>query len=85
MGCSVFFVKKKDGSLRMCIDCRQLNNDTIKNKYPLCRINALFDQLQGVRYFYKIELYSGYHQHRLRSKNVPNTTFQTRYGQYKFL
>ena len=70
-GAPVLFVKKKDGSLRLCIDYRQLNKVTIKNKYPLPRIDDLFDQLQGARYFSKIDLRSGYHQLRIRRDDVP--------------
>ena len=72
-GAPVLFVKEKDGSLRLCIDYRQLNKVTIKNKYPLPRIYDLFDQLQGARYFSKIDLRSGYHQLRIRSEDVPKT------------
>ena len=78
------FVKKKDGSLRIS-NYRQLNKVTIKNKYPLPMIVDLFDQLQGVIYFSKIDLRSGYHQIRVRGEDVPNTNFQTRYGNYEFL
>ena len=85
MDVPILFVKKKDGSLRMCIDYHQLNKVTIMNKYPLPRIDDLFDQLQGARYFSKINFRSGYHKLRVRGKDVPNTTFQTRYGYYEFL
>ena len=74
-GAPVLFVKKKDGSLRLCIDYRQLNKVTIKNKYPLPRIDDLFDQLQGARYFSKIDLRSEYHQLRIRSDDVPRLLF----------
>ena len=84
-GAPVLFVKKKDGSLRLCIDYRQLNKVTIKNKYPLSRIDELFDQLQGAQHFSKIDLRSEYHQLRIRSGDVPKTTFRTRYGHYEFL
>ena len=77
-------VKKKDGSLKMCIDYRQVNKDTIKNKYPLPQIDDLFDQLQGGNYFSKIDLRSGYHQLRVREKNIPKTVFPTTYGHYEF-
>ena len=78
-------MKKKDGSLRMCIDYRQLNKVTIKNKYPLPRIDDLFDQLQGVSYFSKIDLRSSYHNLRVRGVDVSKTAFRTRYGHYEFL
>ena len=74
-GAPVLFVKKKDGSFRMCIDYRQLNKVTIKNKYPLPRIDDLFDQLQGACVFSKIDLRSGYHQLKIRATNVPKTAF----------
>ncbi|KAA3486485.1 DNA/RNA polymerases superfamily protein [Gossypium australe] len=84
-GASVLFVKKKDGSLRLCIDYRQLNKVTIKNNYPLPRIDGLFDQLKGATVFSKIELRFGYYQLRAKESDVPKTTFKTRYGHYEFL
>ncbi|GJQ94116.1 retrovirus-related pol polyprotein from transposon TNT 1-94 [Tanacetum coccineum] len=83
-GAPVLFMKKKDGSFRMCIDYRELNKITIKNHYPLPRIDDLFDQLQGACYFSKIDLQSGYHQLRVHEDGIPNTAFQTRYGHFEF-
>ncbi|GKA54020.1 putative reverse transcriptase domain-containing protein [Tanacetum coccineum] len=83
-GAPVLFVKKKDGSLRMCIDYRELNKLTVKNRYPLSRIDDLFDQLQGSRYFSKIDLRSGYHQLRVHEDDIPKTAFRTRYGHFEF-
>ncbi|GKB95213.1 putative reverse transcriptase domain-containing protein [Tanacetum coccineum] len=80
----LLFVKKKDGSFRMCIDYRELNKLTVKNRYPLSRIDDLFDQLQGSQFFSKIDLRSGYHQLRVPKDDIPNTTFRTRYGHFKF-
>ena len=85
MGAPLLFIKKKDGSLRMCIYYYQLNKITIKHKYPLPQIDDLFDQLQGASYFSKIYLRSGYHQLRVRGEDIPKTTFQNRYGHYDFL
>ncbi|GKA88300.1 putative reverse transcriptase domain-containing protein, partial [Tanacetum coccineum] len=83
-GAPVLFVKKKDGSFRMCIDQCKLNKLTVKNRYPLLRIDDLFDQLQGSRVYSKIDLRSSYHQLRVREEDIPNTAFRTRYGHYEF-
>ena len=84
-GAPVLFVKKKDGTLRMCINYRQINKVTVKNKYPLPRIEDLFDQLKGASVFSKIDLRSGYYQFRVKEGDVPKTAFRTRYGHYEFL
>ncbi len=79
------FVKMNDGTLRLCIDYWQLNKVIMKNKYPLPRINDLFDQLKGPGIFSKIDLKLGYHELRVKDADVPKTAFRTRYGHYKFL
>lgn len=84
-GAPILFVRKKDGSHRMCIDYRELNKLTVKNRYPLSRIDDLFDQLQGASWFSKIDLRSGYHQARVREEDVVKTVFRTRYGHYEFV
>jgi hypothetical protein len=84
-GCPALFVKKKDNSLRLCVDYRPLNAVTIKNKYPLPRIDILFDQLAGAKVFSKIDLRSGYHQIKIKPCDIPKTAFLTRYGLYEYL
>ncbi|XP_055800363.1 uncharacterized protein LOC129869769 [Solanum dulcamara] len=84
-GASGLFVKKKDDTFRLCIDYRQLNKVTIKNRYPLPRIDNLFNQLKGARLFLKIDLRSRYYQLRVCEQDVPKTPFRTRYGHYEFL
>ncbi|GJX44817.1 putative reverse transcriptase domain-containing protein, partial [Tanacetum coccineum] len=83
-GAPVLFVKKKDGSFRMCIDYRELNKLNVKNRYPLPTIDDLFDQLQGSQFFSKIDLRSGYHQLRVHEDDIPKTSFRTRYRHFKF-
>jgi hypothetical protein len=84
-GCLALFVKKKDESLRLCVDYRPLNAVTIKNKYPLPRIDVLFDQLVRAKVFSKIDLRSGYHQMKIRASDIPKTAFSTRYGLFEYL
>ena len=84
-GAPVLFGKKKDGSLRLCIDYRKLNKVTVKNKYPLPRIDDLFDQLQGAQLFSKIDLRLGYHQLKVKPEDIDKTAFRTRHGHYEFL
>ncbi|XP_040377702.1 uncharacterized protein LOC121053815 [Oryza brachyantha] len=83
-GAPVLFVKKKDGSMQMCVDYHSLNEVRIKNRYPLPRINDLFDQLEGATVFSKIDLRSGYHQLKIREEDIQKTAFSTRYGLYEF-
>ena len=83
-GAPVLLANKKDKTLRLCIDYRQLNRVTIKNRYPLPRIDDLFDQLRGARVYSKIDLRTGYHQLRVRDTNIPKTAFRTRYGHFEF-
>ncbi|GJY48370.1 putative reverse transcriptase domain-containing protein [Tanacetum coccineum] len=83
-GAPILFVKKKDRSFRMCIDYQELNKHTVKNHYPLPRIDDLFDQLQGSSVYSKIDLRSGYHQLRVRDEDIPKTAFKTRYEHYEF-
>jgi hypothetical protein len=84
-GCSMLFVEKKDKKMHLCVDYRLLNAVTIKNKYPLPRIDILFDQLAGAQVFSKIDLYFGYHQIKIRAEDIPKTAFTTRYGLYEYL
>ena len=84
-GAPILFVKKKDGTTRMCVDYRALNDITVKNSYALPRTDELFDRLQGAQYFTKIDLRSGYHQIRIVPEDVPKTAFRTRYGHFEFL
>jgi hypothetical protein len=84
-GSPVLFVEKKDRTKRMCIDYRTLNSMTIKNKYPLPRIEDLFDRLKKAKIFSKIDLRSGYHQMKIREQDIPKTAFTTRYSLYEFV
>jgi hypothetical protein len=83
-GAPVLFVEKKDGTQRMCVDYRSLNEVTIKNRYPLPRIEDLFDQMKEASVFSKIDLRSGYHQLKIRESDIPKTAFRTRYGLYEY-
>jgi hypothetical protein len=83
-GAPIIFVLKKDGTQRMCVDYRSLNEVTIKNKYPLPRIDDLFDQLKGACVFSKIDLRSRYHQLKIRASDIPKTSFSTRYGLFEY-
>ena len=83
-GASVLLAKKNDKTLRSCIDYRQLNRATIKNHYPLLRMDDLFDQMKGPRVHSKIDLRTGYYQLRVREVDIPKTTFRMRYGHFEF-
>ena len=80
----VLFSKKNDKTLRLCINYRQLNKVMIKNRYPLSRIDDLFDNLRGARVYFEIDLHTGYHQLRVRKADIPQTTFRTGYGHFEF-
>jgi hypothetical protein len=84
-GCSALFVEKKDKEMHLCVDYRPLNAVTIKNRYPLPRIDILFDQLAGAQVFSKIDRRSGYHQIKICAKDIPKTAFTMRYGLYEYL
>ena len=84
-GAPMLLVKKKNSSLRMCVDYRQLNKVTIKNKYPLPRIDELTDQLRGASVYWKIDLWLGYHQIQVKKEDIPKTTFRMHYGHYEYL
>jgi hypothetical protein len=83
-GSPVLFVDKRDGTIRLYVDYRRLNEVTIKNKYPLPKIEDLFDQLNGAKVFSKIDLRTGYHQLKVRESNIPKTAFTTRYGLFEY-
>ena len=83
-GSPAIFVDKKDGGLRMCVDYHQLNDVTIKNKYPLPRINDLFDYLSGAKVFSRIDLRTGYHQLKIKKEDIPKTAFTTHCGLYEY-
>jgi hypothetical protein len=84
-GCLALFMEKKDKELHLCVDYLLLNAVTIKNKYPLPRIDILFDQVVGAQVFSKIDLCSGYHQIKIRAEDIPKTAFTMRYGLYEYL
>jgi hypothetical protein len=83
-GASIIFIRKKDGSWRLCIDYHQLNKETIKSQYPLLRNDDLFDQMKGTTMFSRIDLQSGNHQLRIKEEDIPKTSFKTRFGHYEF-
>jgi hypothetical protein len=80
----ILFVVKRDGTIRLCVDYRKLSEVTIKNKYPLPKIEDLFDQLNGAKVFSKIDLRNGYHQLKVRESDIPKTAFTTRYGLFEY-
>ena len=84
-GSPVLFAKKKDKTLRLCVHYRQFNKATIKNRYPLPRINDLFDQLRGAQVYFKIDLRIDYHKLRIRETDIPKTTFKKLYGHFEFI
>ena len=84
-GALAIFFKNKDGTLRLCIDFRQLNKSTVKKKYPLPRIDDLFNQLRGAKIFSNIDLRSGYHQVRIKEEYIHKISFRTMYGHYEFV
>jgi hypothetical protein len=84
-GAPVLFVQKKDGSQRICVDYRSLNDVTVKNKCPLPRIEDLFNRMRDARVFSKVDLRSGYHQMKIRPSDIPKMDFSTRYGLYEFI
>jgi hypothetical protein len=84
-GAPVLFVKKRDGTLRICIDFIQLNKAIVKNKYPLPRIDDIFDLLRGAKIFSNIDMRLGYHQARIKEEYISKTSFRTRYGHFKFV
>jgi hypothetical protein len=84
-GAPVIIVNKKDGGVRMCVNFKGLNKLTIKNKYPLPRMDDLIDRLSRAKYFTKLDLRSGYHQIRIKTEDIPKTGFRTRFGHYEFL
>ena len=85
MGAPIIFVRKKDGSFHICIYYKYLNIATMKNRFPICRIYDLFDQIKGAIVFSRIDLRSSYHQHRINEGDIPKTLFLTQFGQYEFV
>jgi hypothetical protein len=83
-GAPIIFIQKKDGSWRLCINYHELNKATIKNQYPLPRIDDIFYHMKGATMFSKIDLISGYHQLQIKEDDIPKTAFKKRFGNYKF-